>query len=219
MKQFVVIGVGNFGKYLAISLYKKGHEVLVIDKMPNLVNEIKDQVSQAIVADATDRKAMESLGLKDFDTVVICIGSVLSDSILATLNMKDMGIKNILAKAITEEHGRILQKVGANEIFFPEKDLAFTVAERLNNPNMMDYLPFMEGYGIIELAPPGSFTGKTLKELDLINRYGIQVMAVKELIPERLNMIPTAQFVIKDSDILILMGPNKAIEKLRETEE
>ena len=97
MKQFAVIGVGNFGKYLAISLYKKGHEVLVIDKTPNLVNEIKDQVSQAVVADATDRKAMESLGLRDFDTVVICIGSVLSDSVLATLNMKDIGVRNILA--------------------------------------------------------------------------------------------------------------------------
>lgn len=218
MKQFAVIGVGNFGKYLAMSLYKKGHEVLVIDKTPNLVNEIKDHVSQAVVADATDRKAMESLGLKDFDTVVICIGSVLSDSVLATLNMKDIGVRNILAKAITEEHGRILQKVGASEIFFPEKDLAFTVAERLHNPNMMDYLPFMEGYGIIELAPPRSFIGRSLKELDLINRFGIQIMAIKELIPERLNMIPTGQFVIKDSDILILMGPDKAFDKLRETE-
>jgi trk system potassium uptake protein TrkA len=215
MKQFVVIGIGNFGKYLAISLYKKGHEVLVIDKVPHLVNELKDQVSQAIVADATDRKTMESLGLKDMDTVVICIGSVLSNSILATLTMKDIGVKNILAKAITEDHGRILLKVGANEIFFPEKDLAFTVAERLHNPNMLDYLPFMEGYGIIELAPPKSFIGKTLKELDLINRFGIQVMAIKEIIPERMNMIPTAQFVIKDSDIMILMGPNKALDQLR----
>jgi len=215
MKQFAVIGVGNFGKYLAISLYKKGHEVLIIDKVPQLINELKDQVSQAIVADATDRKAMAPLGLKDMDTVVVCIGSVLSNSILATLNMKDIGVKNILAKAITEDHGRILLKVGANEIFFPEKDLAFTTAERLNNPNMLDYLPFMEGYGIIELAPPKSFIGKTLKELDLINRFGIQVMAVKEIIPERMNMIPTAQFVIKDSDIMILMGPNKALDQLR----
>jgi len=215
MKQFAVIGVGNFGKYLAISLYKKGHEVLIIDKVPQLINELKDQVSQAIVADATDRKAIAPLGLKDMDTVVVCIGSVLSNSILATLNMKDIGVKNILAKAITEDHGRILLKVGANEIFFPEKDLAFTIAERLNNPNMLDYLPFMEGYGIIELAPPKSFIGKTLKELDLINRFGIQVMAVKEIIPERMNMIPTAQFVIKDSDIMILMGPNKALDQLR----
>ncbi|HJX34780.1 MAG TPA: TrkA family potassium uptake protein [Desulfatiglandales bacterium] len=215
MKQFAVIGVGNFGKYLAVSLYKKGHEVLVIDKVPHLVNSLRDQVSQAIVADATDRKAMESLGLKDMDTVIVCIGSVLGDSILTTLNMKDIGVKNILAKAITEDHGRILLKVGANEIFFPEKDLAFTIAERLHNPNMLDYMPFMEGYGIIELAPPRSFIGKTLRDLDLINRFGIQVIAVKEIIPERMNMIPKAQFVIKDSDIMILMGPDKALDQLR----
>ena len=215
MKQFAVIGVGNFGKYLAVSLYKKGHEVLVIDKVPHLINSLRDQVSQAIVADATDRKAMESLGLKDMDTVIVCIGSVLGDSILTTLNMKDIGVKNILAKAITEDHGRILLKVGANEIFFPEKDLAFTIAERLHNPNMLDYMPFMEGYGIIELAPPRSFIGKTLRDLDLINRFGIQVIAVKEIIPERMNMIPKAQFVIKDSDIMILMGPDKALDQLR----
>jgi len=215
MKQFAVIGVGNFGKYLAVSLYKKGHEVLIIDKVPHLVNALRDQVSQAIIADATDRKAMESLGLKDMDTVVVCIGSVLGNSILTTLNMKDIGVKNILAKAITEDHGRILLKVGANEIFFPEKDLAFTIAERLHNPNMLDYMPFMEGYGIIELAPPKSFIGKTLRELDLINRFGIQVIAIKEIIPERMNMIPKAQFVIKDSDIMILMGPEKALDLLR----
>jgi trk system potassium uptake protein TrkA len=145
----------------------------------------------------------------------VCIGSVLGDSILTTLNMKDIGVKNILAKAITEDHGRILLKVGANEIFFPEKDLAFTIAERLHNPNMLDYMPFMEGYGIIELAPPRSFIGKTLKELDLINRFGIQVIAIKEIIPERMNMIPKAQFVIKDSDIMILMGHEKALDQLR----
>jgi trk/ktr system potassium uptake protein len=215
MKQFAIIGVGNFGKYLAVSLYKKGHEVLIIDKVPHLINSLKDQVSQAIIADATDRKAMESFGLKDMDTVIVCIGSVLGDSILTTLNMKDIGVKNILAKAITEDHGRILLKVGANEIFFPEKDLAFTIAERLHNPNMLDYMPFMEGYGIIELAPPRSFIGKTLKELDLINRFGIQVIAIKEIIPERMNMIPKAQFVIKDSDIMILMGHEKALDQLR----
>ena len=216
MKQFVVIGLGNFGKYLSTHLYEKGHEVLAVDKRPGPVQDIKDQVTRAVVGDATDRRTLESLDLSQVDVAVVSIGSVLSDSILATLNLKDIGIKRVLAKAISEEHGRILEKIGASEIFFPEKDLAISLAARLDNPNMLEYLPFIEGYGMIEMAPAKRFIGKALSELDLINRYGVQVVAVKELIPDRMNLIPTGQFVVKDSDILILLGPNDALQKLRE---
>jgi trk system potassium uptake protein TrkA len=218
MKQFAIIGLGNFGYYLAIHLYEKGHDVLAIDKDPKPVQKIKDQVSQAIVADATDRKALEALELKEMDAAVVCIGSILSNSILATLNLKDIGVDHVFAKAISEAHGRILEKVGASEVVFPEKDIAISLCERLHNPNMIDYIPFVEGYSIVELAPPKSFIGKALKDLNLINRYGIQVVAIKEIIPDRLNLIPTAQFVIKDSDILILLGPNEALDKLRKVE-
>jgi trk system potassium uptake protein len=215
MKQFAIIGIGNVGYYLARHLYEKGYEVLAIDKDSNRVQEIKDSVSQAIVADATSRKIIEPLGIKEMDAVVVCIGSVLSESILTTLNLKEAGVKRVVAMAISESHGRILEKIGASEVFFPERDFAISVAERLHNPNMLDYLPFLEGYSIIELAPPKRFTGKTLRELDLINSYGVQVIAIKELIPERLNFIPTGDSVVKDSDILILLGANDGLEKLR----
>ena len=215
MKQFVILGIGNFGHYLAIHLYKKGHEVLVIDKRSNRVTEIKDQVSQAVVADATDRKALEALGLDKMDAAVVCIGSVLSESILATLNLKDIGVGRVYAKALSEAHSRILEKIGASEVFFPEKDQAISLAERLHNPNMLDYLPFLEGYSIIQLAPPNRFIGKSLRELNLINKFGVQVVAVQEVVPERLNLIPTAQFILKDSDIMILLGPNEALDELR----
>ena len=215
MKQFAVIGLGNFGYYLATQLYKKGYEVLAIDKRPDLVQEIKDSVNQAIVADATERKTLEAMGLQQMDAAVVCIGSVLSNSILATLNLKDIGVKRVLAKALSEAHGRILYKIGASEVFFPEKDLALSLAERIHNPNMIDYLPFLEGYSIVELSPPKDFIGKSLQDLDLINRLGIQIIAVKEVIQDRLNLIPTAKFVIKDSDILIILGPNESLEKLK----
>jgi trk system potassium uptake protein TrkA len=216
MQQFAIIGLGNFGYYLATYLYDKGHEVLAMDKSHQRVQEIKDHVSQAVVADATDRTVLESLGLEQMNAAVVSIGTVLSDSILATLNLKEMGIASIYAKAVSEAHGRILYKVGATEVFFPEKDQAISLAERLHNPNMLDYLPFLEGYSIIQLAPPRKFIGKQLKDLDLINRYGIQVVGIKEIIPDRLNLIPTAHFLIKDSDTLILLGPNDALDKLRE---
>jgi trk system potassium uptake protein TrkA len=219
MKQFAVIGLGNFGYHLATTLCAKGHEIMAIDADPQKVQAIRDSVTRAVVADATDRQVLEALGLREMDTVVVCIGSEINNSVLATLHLKEMGVRRIVAMAISEPHGRILEKIGASEIVFPERDMAIAVAERLHNPNMLDYLPFSPDYSIVELAPPKGFVGKTLRELDLINRYGVQVVAVRELIPERLHMIPTANFVVKDSDVLILLGPNKSLERLREKEE
>ena len=215
-KQFAVIGLGNFGYYLASGLFQKGHEVLGIDINPRQVQEIRDQVSRAVIADATDPQALKELELEKMDAVVVSIGSVLNSSILATLNVKDLGVKRVVAKAVSNAHGRILQKIGADEIYFPEKDLALTVARRLDNPNVLDYLPFMEGYSIAQLAPPREFIGKSLIELDLINRHGIQVVAVKELVPENVVMIPTGRFVVKDSDILFLLGPDQALADLQQ---
>ena len=217
MKQFAVIGLGNFGTYLARHLYEKGHDVLAIDLDLARVQEIKDSVSQAVVADGTDRKAIEPLGVKDMDAAVVSVGSVLSTSILATLTLKDIGIQRVIAKAITEPQGRILLKVGASEIIFPEKDSAISLAERMDNPNIIDYLPFIEGYSIIELMPPKPFVGKSLMELDLINRYGVQVIAIRETVPERTNLIPTGKSILKDSDIMILLGANDGLDRLRKS--
>ena len=218
MKQFVIIGLGNFGYYLAKQLYDKGHDVLAIDKNNHRVQQIKDNVTQAVVADATDPKTIESILIKKMDAAVVCIGSDLSASMLVTLNLNDIGIKRVFAKSVTESHGRILHKVGALEVFFPEKDEAISLAERLHNPNILDYLPFLEGYTIIELVPPKGFVGKSLKELNLINRYGVQVLAIKSIIPNQLNMIPTGEYVLKEGDMMILLGPNEKLDLLREKE-
>ena len=217
MGQFALIGIGNFGYYLGSYLYEKGHEVIALDISKSQVQKIKDVVSQAVVADATDREALESLGISQVDAAVVCIGTRMQASILATLHLKELGTKKILAKATSEEHGRILRKVGANEIFFPEKDLAIGLGSRLDNPNMLDYLPFIEGYSIVELAPPKDFIGKTLKELDLINRLGIQVLAVKEIVREGPSFIPRANFQVKDGDALIILGPDEILKKLQKS--
>ena len=214
MKQFVIIGLGNFGYYLATSLYEKGHEVLAIDINPKPVQAIKDRVSQAVIADASEKKTLEHLGIKDMDAAIISIGSDMEASILSTLNIKDIGIKQIIAKAISEPHSRILYNIGATKIIFPEKDTAVSLSERLHNPNILDYFPFLDNYSIIEWVPPNKFIGKSLQDLNLINRYGTQVIAIKSLVPEQILMIPKAGFVIKDSDILILMGPNDGINRL-----
>lgn len=215
MKQFAVIGIGKFGYYLATHLYEKGHEVLAIDIDSSLVQKIKNNVTTAVVADTTDPDVLKSLGLKDIDTVVVCIGSILSNSILTSLNLLEIGVKNVMAKSLSEAHGRILRRIGIKNVFFPEKDLAISLAEKLHAPNLIDYFPFMEGYSIIQIAVPSQFVGKSLKDMNINYKYGVQIIAVKEFIPERVIMIPRGDFVMKDSDMLTILGPNDAIEKLK----
>jgi trk system potassium uptake protein TrkA len=218
MKQFAIIGLGNFGYYLATHLYDKGNDVLAIDKNQNLVQKIKDNVTQAVIADSTDLQTIKSLSVPEMDAVVVCIGNDLSASIHTTLNLKDVGVRKVYAKAISEPHGRILRKVGAQEILFPEKDLAINLAERLHNPSLLDYLPFFEGYSIIELKPKESFIQKELRDLDLINKYGVQVIAIKEIASGKVAMIPTGKYVLKGDEVMILLGPNDGLELLRQKE-
>jgi trk system potassium uptake protein TrkA len=125
-----------------------------------------------------------------------------------------MGTKRIVAKALTEDHAKILESVGATETIYPEKDMAIKTALKLSCPNVLEYLPLISGFGIQEIAPPEKFIGKNLRELDLRNKYGIQVIAIKELIPEKTTFVPKADFVLKDSDILVIMGKDKQLEKI-----
>lgn len=215
MKQFAVIGLGNFGYYLATRLYEKGHEVLAIDKDPSRVQIIKDLVGHAVVADGSNKEVLEAYGMKQMDAAVVCIGSDMSSSILVTLNLKDIGVERVLVMSMSEAHGRILAKIGASEVIFPQKDAAVSLSERLHNPNMLDYLPVIEGYSIIELLMPKDFVGKTLRELDLTNRFGVQVVAIKGNEAKKVNLIPTANYVVHENDILILLGPNDSLDKLR----
>ncbi|WP_321495122.1 TrkA family potassium uptake protein [uncultured Desulfobacter sp.] len=215
MKQFLIIGLGNFGFYLATHLYRKGHDVMAIDKSPVLVQSIKDHVTQAVVADATDPATLKELGVKNVDTAVVGIGSVLGDSILAVLNLQELGIPHIVAKAISDPHKKVLEKLGIEKIIFPEKDMALSMAKKLDNPNLIDYLPFMEGYGLIELAVPEKFVGKSLKQINLTNTYGVQVVAIKDQDAGHTRFTPQADHVLNQGDILILLGSEKGLDTLK----
>jgi trk system potassium uptake protein TrkA len=215
MKQFLIIGLGNFGFYLATDLYRKGHDVMAIDKNPVLVQSIKDHVTQAVVADATDAGTFKELDVKNVDTAVVGIGSVLGDSILTVLNLLEIGIANIMAKAISDPHKKVLEKLGVKNILFPEKDTARSMARKLDNPSLIDYLPLMEGYGIIELAVPEKFVGQNLKQIDLTNKYGVQIVAIKSMDAEYTLFSPKADDILKQEDILILLGPEKGLDTLK----
>lgn len=214
MRRIAVIGLGRFGFNLTKALYEAGHEVIAIDQDKEVVQRVKEFSTQAIVANAADKDTLISIGIQDVETVVVGMGTPLDHSVLVTLYLKEMGVKEIVVKAVTEDHGKILRAIGATEVVFPEKDMAIRLAKSISSPNMIDYLALHPGFSIMEVSPPPGSIGKTLKDLQLRNTYGIQILAIKEIIPERLNVIPSADFVIKDSDILVVMGRDEDLRKL-----
>jgi trk system potassium uptake protein TrkA len=212
--KFAVIGLGSFGANVAKTLYEKGNEVLAVDKDKEKIEEVKTFVSHAVHMDAADKENLLALGIQDMDVVIVSLAPEMESSILTVLYLHEIGAGRIVAKALSEDHAKILNAVGATDVIFPEKDMAIKTALRLSNPNVLEYLPLLSGIGIQEIAPPEKFIGKSLKQLDLRNKYGIQIIAIKGIIPEKTTYIPAADFVIKDSDILIVMGEDKQLSKL-----
>ncbi len=212
--KFAIIGLGSFGSNVARTLFERGHEVLAIDNDKDKIEEAKSFSSHAVLMDSADKENLEAVGVREMDVVVVSLGPEMEASILTVLHLHEFGIKRIVAKALTEDHAKILDAVGATEVIYPEKDMAIRTALKLTNPNILECLPLLSGISIQEIAPPEKFLGKSLKELDLRNKYGIQVIAIRELVPERTIYVPKADFVIKDSDILIVMGDEKKLEKL-----
>lgn len=215
MKRVVVIGLGIFGFNVMKELYENGFDVIAIDKNKDAVQRARDFSTKAIVADGTDKEVMEMIGIQKDDTVIVSFGEDLAASTLITLHLKQMQIRQIIVKAPNEEHKLILEKVGATEVIIPEREMAAKVARGLAFPNVLDYLPLSDDYMIFELAPPNSFLGKTLAELQLRRRYAIDVIAVRDVLTDRLSMIPPADFVVKDGEVLVVVGQAKDIEKIR----
>ncbi len=214
MGKFVVLGLGSFGFYLAKTLYENGQEVIAVDNDEGIIEKIKDFSTQAFVADATDKETLESIGVKEADAVIVGLGPRMEPSILSVLYLRELGIREIIVKALNEDHQKILEVLGATEVIYPEKDIAVRTAHKIMSGNVIDFLPLAPGYSIQQIAPPSDFIGKSLRELDLRRRYGIQVIAVKEIIPEKLHLIPSGDFIIKESDMLLVVGKDEDIRRL-----
>ena len=218
-KQFVVIGLGSTGFFLARQLMALGHDVLAIDKNQDKIQDIASMVSQAVLADSSRKKQLSSLPITRADYVICCIGENLEDSLLTILNLKELGVSEskIIAKSASIEQTTILEKLGISKdnIFHPERDMAIALASRLDRPNLLDYLPFMEGYSIVELACPPKFLNKTLKELSLTSKYGVQVIAIRDALHKEPKLGNLADYVLHDTDVLFLLGPNEALDKLQ----
>src|SRR4030043_615905 len=206
MKRVVVIGLGIFGFNIVKDLYENGLEVIAIDKNKEIIQKIRDFSTKAILADGTDKEMLESIGIQEDDVVIVSFGEDLAAATLITLHLKEMKIKHIIVKAPDEDHKHVLEKVGATEVVIPEKEMADKIAKSLISPNVLDYIPLSEGYTISEIVPPASFFGKTISELHLRTKYHVEVIAVRELLLDRVRMVPRGDFVIKDTDILVGIG-------------
>ncbi len=215
MRSFAIIGLSSFGHYLAKYLSEKGHHVMAIDKDEDRIERVKSFVDRAVIADANEKETLAGLGLAELDAVIVSLGDQIDASILVTLYLRELRCKKIVAKAITEDHGKILDIIGATQVIFPERDEAYRLAQTIVTDYVLDSISLSEGISIIEIAPPNNVVGKTLGELDLRNRYGVLVLIVKELVPEKIVMIPTADHMIKDSDILVILGKDEDLAKIK----
>lgn len=211
-KQYVVIGLGRFGSSVAKTLFELDNDVLAIDSDETVIQEISDSVTHAVQMDATDENALRSLGIRNFDVAVITIGSDIQSSIMVTLVVKELGVKYIIAKAHNELHAKVLNKLGADRVVLPEKDMGVRVAHNLVSSNVLDFIELSPDYSIAEIASPEEWQGKTLRELNMRANYGINVMAIKQ--KDAINVSPIADDSIGEGDILVVIGSYNDLSKL-----
>ena len=213
MKSYIVIGLGCFGSQAAKRLYELGCEVLAIDRNSELVQPIANQVTQAVVADARDKEVLRALGAKDFACAIVAIGGDLADSVLATMNLKELGVPYIVCKASDETHRQVLLKLGADRVVIPEQEQADRLAKNLSSPNVLDYIELSEEYGIIEIPAPKAWVGKSLKELNVRAKLGVNIIAVEK--GRKINVSPAADYRIEAEDVMVVLGDTAALDAVQ----
>ncbi|PLX78295.1 MAG: potassium transporter TrkA [Desulfuromonas sp.] len=217
-KKFCVIGLGNFGLHVVKTLDQEGHEVIAIDSDKEKVQTAKDICTYSILGDAGNKEFLASQGVEEMDAVVVATGDSSHLSTLITLYLKELKVPRIIVKAISEDHGRILEKVGATDIIHPEKDMAQRIARTLSSPNVLEFIPLAEEYSLSETEPPKHFIGQTLVGLDLRKNFEVTVIAIKDVLTDRFIPAPPPTYTIKDSDVLILIGKTEDVDRALKAE-
>jgi trk system potassium uptake protein TrkA len=209
--QYAVIGLGRFGSILARELMQQGHEVLGIDSDETRVNEINDELTYAVASDPTDEVVLKQLGLRNFDCAIVAIGTDIQLSILTAILLKDLGVKTVVVRALSDLHGKVLEKIGVDRIIYPERDMAVRMAHQLTAPNLLDFIELSKDYTIAELSVPKQLSGRTLKNLDTRNKYSCSIIAIHK--QSELVIAPTADQVLEENDVIVLIGRIEQIEQ------
>ena len=213
MKSCVVIGLGRFGREAARRLCELGCEVLAVDNRSELVQQISNEVTQAVVADGKDKDVLRALGVREFDCAIVAIGDNLADSVLVTMNLKELGLKRIICKASNETHRQVLKKLGADQVVIPEQENASRLARSLASRNVLDYIELSDDYGIVEVPAPGPWLEKSLIELNVRAKLGVNILAVRR--GGEITVSPAADFRILQGDILVVLGDTAAINAMQ----
>ena len=215
-KKFIMLGMGSFGTALATKLAANGCRVTGVDGRRERLEGVKNEIHEAVIGDATDREVLENLPIKDATAVFISLGENISQSLLATLHVKELGARNVIVKGVTKEHGKILEHLGVDRVVFPEEEVARELADRMTWPNVLDYLPIDPEYSVAEVAMPGSLSGKTLAEANLRSRIGVHVMGLKDVMKGKFEMFPDGKTKLLEDQVLLVVGREAEIAALRE---
>ena len=211
-KQFVVFGLGRFGMSVATTLSEAGYEVMAVDKNEEAIQEISSVVTHAVQADATDADTLRSLGIRNFDIAVVAIGRDIQSSIMVTLLLKELGVAYVVAKASSDLHEKVLNKLGADRIVSPEQDMGVRIATNLMSGNIMDYIQLSQEYSVVEIMVLPEWTNQTISELNMRVKYGLNIIAIER--NKKITITPGADFVLHDKDILVVVGANEQIQNI-----
>jgi trk system potassium uptake protein TrkA len=217
-KHFVVLGLGSFGAALAKRLCQNGCRVTGVDADEGRVESLKDSLYEAVIADVTDRKALQELSLADADAVFISLGENqnMTPSILAALHARELGARRVIVKGLSQEHGRILKLLGVERVVFPEMEIATELADRITWPNVIDYMPIDPDYSFVEIAVPDSLVGRTLREADLRRLYNVWVMGIKDALSGQLELFPEPEHRFGADQLLVVVAKREHLNRLRE---
>ncbi len=213
MKSYIVIGMGRFGSEAARRLCELGCEVLALDRSSELIQRISNDVTQAVVADVRDKEVLRALGVGELDCGVVAIGDSLGDSVLATMNLKELGVPYVVCKAHDETHRQVLLKLGADKVLIPEQEQANRLARNLSSPNVLDYIELSDAYGIIEVPAPTPWLHKSLKNLNVRANLGVNIIAVKQ--GEQINVAPGADYTVQPGDVMVVLGDTGALNAVQ----
>ena len=213
MKSYIVIGLGRFGSSIARQLCQLGAEVLAVDTHEENVQRIANDVTHAVVADARDKDVLRALGVREVDCAIVSIGYNLASSVLAVMNLMELGVPYVVAKAHDESHRRVLEKLGVNRVVIPEQEHAQRLGRSLFSHNVLDYIELSQDYGILEVPAPKNWVGKSLKELNVRAKMGVNIIAVRS--ENKVNVSPSADYRIQDGDLMVVLGDNLALEAVQ----
>lgn len=216
MKSILIIGMGRFGHHLAANFLENGHDVMIVDEDEEKLEDMVPYATSTRIGDCTSEEVLKSIGVRNFDVVFVCIGTNFQSSLEITSLVKELGAKRVVSKATRDIQAKFLLRNGADEVIYPDKDIAEKWAERYSLDNIFDYIDLPGAFGIYEMPPLKEWVGKSIRESDIAAKHKISILGIKKKHEEQMSVMPSADYIIKDTDHLMVMAGNEVAERMLE---